>query len=56
MFRRASYGRHWSTADDIRLRQLASEGASEQDMALALGRSRASIAERREYLRLSGGI
>ncbi|HYZ48775.1 MAG TPA: hypothetical protein VE567_07770 [Sphingomonas sp.] len=54
MFRRAAYGRHWSAGDDERLLKLADAGQSDQEIALALGRSRGSVAERRGYLRLVG--
>ena len=54
MFKRAAYGRHWSSTDDSRLLQLLDAGQSDSQIAIALGRSGASISERREYLRLRG--
>jgi DNA-binding CsgD family transcriptional regulator len=53
MFRRPAYGHHWNARDDERLRELAAGPASDGEIAVALGRSRQSVEERRRYLSLS---
>src|SRR5205085_2106926 len=44
--------RPWSVQDDETIRRLFATGASDDDMAMALGRTRGSIAQRRSALGL----